>query len=259
MDEATARSALISFTNSSFGSAPLRQVKVLSVVSSPTAPPETFHDITKLLPLRAFLARNQLAVMNSQVVSEKSVRKPVVVIAACPRHFSAKGQGLFINFAMRLPIINCNHVIAAVPHYYVFPVRRDARGVNPVKNSPSSNLQRLQHVMRAGRRRLTREGVQQRVHSVVITEETREETWNALEKTKLGKAVERDLEHAVTATAGDVENVIVDLDIGVQVTRKLCGGTPGARDLCAGQIDLVDVFADIAGRPVHPVLMIGNQ
>src|SRR5262249_9303143 len=141
MEEATARSALISLTKASFGSAFFRQVRVLSVVSSPVAPPAAFHDITKLLSFQhaggvrtlLTLARDQFSVMYAEVVTEETVSKVVVIVSAASGHLSAKRQQLFVNLTKRLAIVNGDCVVTAISGDDVLAVGRHARRIDAVE------------------------------------------------------------------------------------------------------------------------------
>src|SRR6266403_719123 len=112
MEEATERSALISLTNSSFGSAPFRQVKVRRVVSSPAAPAEGFNAMTN--SFRCALARNQFTVMNSQVITKEAIRKMIVIVTTAAGDLLSKRQQLLVNLAIRFAIVNRNCVVAAI-------------------------------------------------------------------------------------------------------------------------------------------------
>ena len=198
--------------------------------------------------------------MNAEVITEETIGKVIVIVAATAGDFFTERQQLLVNLAKGFAIVNCNRVVAAIAGDDVFAVRRNARRIDTVQNSPAGYLQSLQHVMSAGRGRFARHGAQSACASDRCRlKQASRESRNAFEKAKFGKPFERNFQHAVTAAAGDVQCVVVNLDVRIQVAGKFGGAAPGARDLRRRQIDLVDVLAHITGRPVHPIFVVGDQ
>src|SRR2546423_4604569 len=196
--------------------------------------------------------------MNAQMITKETIRKVIVIKAATAGDLLTERQQLLVNFAIGFAIVDCVRVIAAIADDDVLAVRRYARGVDPIQNSPASYLQSLQHVVSAARGRFAGHRTQEGVQLIVETKQASRQSRYAFEKAKFSEPFERNFQHAVTAATGDVQRVVVNLDVRIQVAGKLGGAAPGARDLRGGQIDLVDVLAHITGRPVHPILVIGD-
>ena len=68
------------------------------------------------------LARDQFTVMNAEVISEETVSKVIVVVAAASRDFFAERQQFFVDLSKGLPIVDCDGVVAAIARDYVFAV-----------------------------------------------------------------------------------------------------------------------------------------
>jgi hypothetical protein len=88
------------------------------------------------------------------------------------------------------------------------------------QNSPVKDLKSLQHVVGARHRSFTRHGPEQRVDLIVATEKASREPWNAFEKTKFGKTIQR-ISAPVAAATGDVQGVVIDFHVRVQMAGNL--------------------------------------
>src|SRR5205823_11491935 len=137
-------------------------------------------------------------VMNAQVITKETIRKVIVIVATAAGNSLTEWQQLFVNFAIGFAIVNRNCVVAAIAGDDVLAIRRHARRVDAVQNSPAGDLKSLQHVVSTARRGFAGHRAQQRVQLVVQTKQASGESRDAFEETKFSEAFERNFQHAMT-------------------------------------------------------------
>src|SRR5215471_13979052 len=151
--------------------------------------------------------------MDAEVMAHKSVREAVVVRRVAVNVAPERKQR-FVDLLERFAIVYSDDVITSIADDEVSAVGRNARRIDAVKNAPSGHLQRLQDVMRITRESFARECSEDRMQFIVNAECAGRPVRNAFQETAFAEFIQRNFEHSMTASARDIEHVVVrDLNV----------------------------------------------